>query len=497
MKKHFPASPHAFCKKKLGATSRLVWVFLLLAACSGGATETVPPSSAETPTPLQLPSETSTTEATHPESWELYTNSVYGYQLYLPPSATLTSTGVEGVTPSEVPEGVSLEEYKAQLQAQLSDQLCVTIRVGVLGYIQISAPTNAGFRYAICGLTGVGAGEMTEKSEEIDLGGSTVLFRGFELIGSDENSGAHFEVFNYEMGDGTRIEFGSAGPSGTYDEYLTTNKPTILQVLSTLDFSIPATFDWDSYEPPSLVTTSASGDALVFVDDVTIPDGTIFEPGEAFTKTWRLQNAGENNWTPAYALKFDSGDQMGGPAEVLLEQTVPPNQTADLSVELIAPDEPGLYTGYWILRNAQGLTFGLGQDKDQGFFVMIEVREPGGPTPTAGSVSNGSKVTGASVSASPSSYNGDCPATITISGTIKSTGAGSYIYQLEAGSSTPGFTFSLPGPQTATFTTEGTHQLNVSYTLEISDSVNAWARVYISSPNTYRSDQVAFTVSCN
>lgn len=497
MKKRFPTSPQAFCKIKLCPIFSLLWICLLLVACSGGATEAVPPSSVETPTPLQLPNETSTTEATHPEGWELYTNSVYGYQLYFPPSATLTSTGVEGVDPAEVPDGISDEEYLAQLQTQLSDQLCVTIRVGVLGYIQISAPTNAGFRYAICGLTGLGVGERIDKSEEIDVGGSTVLFNGFEFIGSEETEGVHFEVFTYEMGDGTRIEFGSAGASGTYDEYLTTNKPSILQILSTLDFSIPATFDWDSYEPPPLVTPSTSGDALVFVDDVTVPDGTIFEPGEAFTKTWRLQNSGESTWTPGYALRFESGDQMGGPTEVLLEQTVPPNQTVDLSVELIAPDEPGLYTGYWILRNAQGLTFGLGQEKDQGFFVMIEVREPGGPTPTAGSVSNGSNVTGASVSASPSSHSGACPVTITISGTIQSSGAGSYIYQLEAGSSTPGFTFSLPGPQTATFTTGGTHQLNVSYTLEIEDSVNGWARVYISSPNTFRSDQAPFTVSCN
>ena len=29
-----------------------------------------------------------------------------------------------------------------------------------------------------------------------------------------------------------------------------------------------------------------------FVADVTVPDGTIFSPGAAFTKTWRLKNAG-------------------------------------------------------------------------------------------------------------------------------------------------------------------------------------------------------------
>jgi hypothetical protein len=498
-KQPLPSLP-TFITKSLNAKHLLLGIFLLLAACSGkGDTETVTPSIVETPegTPLQLPSETPLAVTPHPQGWELYINQVYGYQLYHPPSATVTFTGAQGVRAEEVPDGVSPEEYLVQLQNLLSEQLCVLLEYE-LGYIQISAPTNAGFRYAICGLTGVGVGEMTDKSEDIEIGGSTYRFNGFEFLGDEETPEVHFEIFSYEMEDGTRIEIGSIpGPTGTYEEYLATTKETLLQILATLDFSISGTFDWGNYVAPPEVTPSSAGDVLLFVEDVTIPDGTIFEPEEPFTKTWRLQNAGENTWTQGYALRFHEGDQMGGPFEILLQQTIDPNQTVDLSVELIAPEEPGLYTGYWIMRNADGLTFGTGPDKDQPFFVMIEVRIPGEPTPTAGSVSNGSTVTGASLSASPSSHSGECPATISFTGTIKSSGAGSFIYQLEAGASTSGFTFSLPPAQTATYTSEGGHQLNVSYTLEIEDSVSAWARLYISSPNTYRSDEVQFTVNCD
>ena len=35
-----------------------------------------------------------------------------------------------------------------------------------------------------------------------------------------------------------------------------------------------------------------SGDKSRFVRDVTIPDGSVFEPGEAFEKIWEIQNLG-------------------------------------------------------------------------------------------------------------------------------------------------------------------------------------------------------------
>ncbi len=119
-------------------------------------------------------------------------------------------------------------------------------------------------------------------------------------------------------------------------------------------------------------------DRAGFVADVTIPDNTYMAPGEAFTKTWRLRNTGTCTWTAEYALVFDSGNIMGGPASVPLPGNVPPNATVDLSVDLVAPAANGTYRGNWKLRNADGVLFGLGASGNSPFWVQIIV----GPTPT-------------------------------------------------------------------------------------------------------------------
>ncbi len=115
-----------------------------------------------------------------------------------------------------------------------------------------------------------------------------------------------------------------------------------------------------------VLTPTSSCDNADFVKDVTIPDGTAIGPGETFTKTWRLRNAGTCSWTPGYAVVFISGNDMDGPSVQALTGNVNPGQTVDLSVELTAPDGEGNYTGHWGLRNAAGVVFGT-------FYVQISV----------------------------------------------------------------------------------------------------------------------------
>jgi hypothetical protein len=120
-------------------------------------------------------------------------------------------------------------------------------------------------------------------------------------------------------------------------------------------------------------------DRVGFVADVTIPDDTFIDPGDSFTKTWRLKNLGTCTWTSSYALVFSHGDQMGGPGSVPLSGTVNPGGTVDLSVNLTAPGSEGTYQGYWMLRNGSGVLFGIGGSGDSPFWVKIKVP---GPTPT-------------------------------------------------------------------------------------------------------------------
>jgi len=122
----------------------------------------------------------------------------------------------------------------------------------------------------------------------------------------------------------------------------------------------------------SLPSATPICDEAAFITDVTVPDGTVFAPGAAFTKTWRLQNAGACIWNSSYALVFDHGNALGGPASVPFSGNVVPGAMVDLSVNLQAPAAPGTYTGYWKLRNASGVLFGLGASNGI-FLVKITV----------------------------------------------------------------------------------------------------------------------------
>lgn len=117
-------------------------------------------------------------------------------------------------------------------------------------------------------------------------------------------------------------------------------------------------------------------DAAQFIADVTIPDGTYIDAGATFVKTWRLKNTGVCTWTTAYSLVFASGEQMGSTSSVPFPNNVAPGQTVDLTVTLTAPTTPGTFRGYWQLRSASGVLFGIGSNHSNPFWVEIKVTTP-------------------------------------------------------------------------------------------------------------------------
>ncbi len=137
---------------------------------------------------------------------------------------------------------------------------------------------------------------------------------------------------------------------------------------------IPSATPVPSPTPPCL--------AASFVQDVTVPDGTEFAPGETFTKTWRLRNVGSCTWTVAFTAFFDQGDRLDAPVDVSLPHAVEPGETVDIAVEMRAPADPGTYKGYWKLRSDRGEAFGIGSDHNQAFWVEIRVVATPTPTPT-------------------------------------------------------------------------------------------------------------------
>ena len=132
--------------------------------------------------------------------------------------------------------------------------------------------------------------------------------------------------------------------------------------------------------PPATATnTPIPCNQAKFIKDVSVPDGTKIPVGTSFTKTWRLRNIGSCTWTSSYQLIFDHGDQMNAPATQPLSGNVAPGQEVDISVNLVAPASPGTYQGFFLLRDAGGVVFGVSTGA---FWVKIKAVAPT-QTPTA------------------------------------------------------------------------------------------------------------------
>jgi chitodextrinase len=141
----------------------------------------------------------------------------------------------------------------------------------------------------------------------------------------------------------------------------------------------------DTPLPPTATQTSVPAtetqqpdctDAARFESE-TIPDMSPFQPGETFTKIWRLRNVGTCPWNNGYRVVFFEGDQMGGAEEAYLTANVRPDELVEIRAELTAPAQPGNYRGSWKLRNSAGQEFGLGSSATAPFWVEIAVTSAG------------------------------------------------------------------------------------------------------------------------
>jgi hypothetical protein len=99
----------------------------------------------------------------------------------------------------------------------------------------------------------------------------------------------------------------------------------------------------------------ACTDAMTFVADVTVPEGTEFAPNEAFTATWRIRNDGDCDWT-GYQVTFADGEPMGTMTQAIPD--TPAGGEVDISVEMTAPGGEGGYIGRWQVVSPDGVVLG-------------------------------------------------------------------------------------------------------------------------------------------
>jgi hypothetical protein len=140
---------------------------------------------------------------------------------------------------------------------------------------------------------------------------------------------------------------------------------------------VPTNTDVPATEEPTEATTPTATpicNMAQLIEDLTIPDDTVMQPGETFTKIWKIKNNGTCTWTAGYQIIFADGDQMGAPITIPMPSVVAPNGTVDISIDMTAPMDEDTFKGDWKLRSADGIEFGLGDGS--AFFVQIIVVEP-------------------------------------------------------------------------------------------------------------------------
>ncbi len=153
-------------------------------------------------------------------------------------------------------------------------------------------------------------------------------------------------------------------------------KPTVLTKPTAVITPTNALVSITAVAPPSTAAAAAEcqNDA-VFIEHVTVPDGTRWMPGQAFNKIWRVKNSGTCPWGTGYEFVFVGGEAMTAQSGIVVPSTAA-GATADLLVAMTAPALPGPHTGEWRLRSPKIGLFGATMK------VSIDVVGP--PTPPPG-----------------------------------------------------------------------------------------------------------------
>jgi len=211
----------------------------------------------------------------------------------------------------------------------------------------------------------------------------------------------------------------------------------------------------------------------------TILDGTKFNSGDSFVKSWTLRNEGSCDWTTDFRMVFEDGDQMSGPGSVYLTHNVPSGDTYIVEIPMTAPPSDGDYTGVWRFKAADGTKMGS-------YWVKITVGDPA-PPPAAFAV------TSVNYYIPQTTINITCPGnlSVSISAEITTSAGGVISYKWDdsqgclSGCPTKSLNFASAGSQT------------IQHNMTVGAFGDYWAKIYIDDPNHQWFGQKNFHVNCN
>jgi len=247
----------------------------------------------------------------------------------------------------------------------------------------------------------------------------------------------------------------------------------VAQTMSALNSQVVVAPTNTPIPPAPTATTMPCNSAIMLSENY--PDYTQFNPGQTFTKTWRLKNVGYCTWNTGYRLAFMSGNSMGAPAYVNLPYNVAPGGVVDISVPMQAPAAVGTYTGNWGLYTEGNYYFGK---------IWVTIRSGTAPVFPAGFA-----VTSVATAVDATPHL--CTSTFNFWANISTNGAGTVSYYWRY-SADDGATYTNMATQYINFAAAGTQTVWFSPLFTVADTY--LVNVYIDSPNHQHFGTV--TVTC-
>ena len=136
----------------------------------------------------------------------------------------------------------------------------------------------------------------------------------------------------------SRVERGDTKPSRTLIQFYEDKFEGDGMLLSLFEVAEHANEQKRQRGPRGKLARATEGDATAFVDE-TVPQGTLFQPGEIFAKTWRIRNCGTVPWR---GRRLERQGPLTGPGLITSPKYVyipdtEPGGIAEITVALKAP----------------------------------------------------------------------------------------------------------------------------------------------------------------